>query len=366
MIGKYNMEHCYCVIMCGGVGSRFWPFSRERKPKQFLDFFGTGRSMLQMTYDRVLPLMPPERIIVITNDAYAPIVAEQLPGIPEENILREPARRNTAPCVCWSAHNILARDPEATIITLPSDHLILKEEAFRDALIQCVAFADASGALLTLGIRPTAPKTGYGYIQKGGPVIGAEGIMKVKAFTEKPDKQMAELFLSSGEFFWNSGIFIWRADAILKSFELYAPEIAAIFDYGGDRYATHREREFIEREFPNAPAISVDYAIMEKAGNVYVKTADLGWSDLGTWAALYDISPKNKDKNVTQNSKVIANDCERTLFASTGDRLIVAYGLKDYIVAENDNSILICPRSEEQRLRQTVNEVRDTFGEDYI
>lgn len=366
MTENFNNEHCHCVIMCGGVGSRFWPFSRNKMPKQFLDFFGTGRSMLQMTYDRVLPLVPADRIIVITNDAYAPLVAEQLPELPPENILREPARRNTAPCVCWGAHHIYARDPEATIITLPSDHLILKEEAFRDALRQCVDFADSSRGLLTLGIRPTAPKTGYGYIQRGEPVAGNEGIMKVKAFTEKPDEEMAALFLKSGEFFWNSGIFIWRADAILEAFDKLAPETACIFATGDSLYASPAERDFIEREFPNAPSISVDYAIMEKADNVYVRTADLGWSDLGTWRALYDVSPKTKEGNVTQNCKVLSPDCQNTLFAATGDKLIVAYGLKDYIVAENGNTLLICPLSEEQKLRQTVNEVRDAFGEEYI
>ena len=359
-------NHRYCVIMCGGVGSRFWPFSRGRMPKQFLDFFGTGRTMLQMTFDRLLPFVTHDHIIVITNEMYAPLVAQQLPEIPAGDILGGPARRNTAPCVCWSAHHIYSLDPEATIVTLPSDHLILKEESFINALEECIGFADRSGGLLTLGITPTAPKTGYGYIQKGERVEGSDRIMKVKAFTEKPDAAMAELFVSSGEFFWNSGIFIWRADAILKAFAEYAPDIASIFDTGESLYATEGEQAFIEREFPNAPSISIDYAIMEKADNVYVMTVDLGWSDLGTWKALHEVSPKTRQGNVTQNSKVFAPDCEGSIFATTDDKLIVAYGLKDYIVAENGNTLLICPMSEEQKLRQTVNEVRDIYGEEYI
>lgn len=359
-----NRIHRYCVIMCGGVGSRFWPFSRSERPKQFLDFFGTGRSLLQLTYDRMLPITDPEHIILVTNAAYHDIIREQLPDVRPENILLEPARRNTAPCVCWAAHHIYALDPEASIVTLPSDHLILKETAFHQSILEGLEFVEAGDRLLTIGLKPTSPHTGYGYIQRGDNLDG--NIMKVKSFTEKPNLEMAKVFLSTGEFFWNSGMFLWRADTILRAFEKYDPEMAAIFNAGGKYFSTPQEMEFIDRIFPNAPSISIDYAIMEKADNVYVETADLGWSDLGNWGALYDCSPKNQDGNVTQNCKVLAHDCSGTLFAAAPDKIIVAAGLTDYIVADRDNALLIYPRSEEQRIRQVVNDVQSRFGEKYI
>ena len=358
--------HRYCVIMCGGVGSRFWPFSRNDMPKQFLDFFGTGRSLLQMTVDRISPVVPPERIILVTNRCYADIVRSQLPDVRESNILLEPARRNTAPCVCWAARHILALDPEASIVTLPSDHLVLREEEFRQAIDSGLSFVEESDRLLTLGIRPSFPNTGYGYIQKGKPVEGWPSVMKVKSFTEKPDLEMARFFLESGEFFWNSGIFLWSARSILEAFEEYAPEISALFQAGAGVYGTPLERAFIDREFPNAPNISIDYAIMEKASNVYVRTVDFGWSDLGTWKALLEASPRNQEGNVTQNCNVLAHNCTNSLFAATGDKIIVASGLDGYIVADNGNALLIYPVDEEQKIRQVVNDVKSRFGDRYI
>ena len=359
-------QHRYCVIMCGGVGSRFWPFSRTNVPKQFLDFFGTGKSLLQMTVERVSTLVDKDRIVLVTNESYADMIRQQLPEIKESNILLEPARRNTAPCICWAAHPIFAQDPEASIMTLPSDHLILKEMAFIKAMDEGMTFVENNDGLLTLGIKPTSPETGYGYIQKGMQVIGSDDTMKVKSFTEKPNLEMAKMLIATGEFFWNSGIFLWRAKTILEAFKKYAPEIAAHFDMGLPYYGTEKEQNFINDEFVNSPSISVDYAIMEKAENVYVKTVDLGWSDLGTWKALYETSPKNIEGNVTQNCKLISNDCSGTVFAIKGDKVIVAVGLKDYIVAENGNALLICPMSEEQKVRQMVNDVKSRFGEDYI
>lgn len=353
--------------MCGGVGSRFWPFSRSDKPKQFLDFFGTGRSLLQLTYDRMLPLIDPSRILLVTNSAYYDIIREQLPDVSEENILLEPARRNTAPCVCWAAHHIYAHDKNASIVTLPSDHLILKESEFHRVIEKGLNFVEEGDRLLTIGLNPTSPHTGYGYIQRGQPIYEDEKeIMQVKSFTEKPNLEMAKVFLESGEFFWNSGMFIWRADSILKAFEKYDHETAAVFDAGKDCFGTPSEMDFIRKAFASAPSISIDYAIMEKADNVYVETADLGWSDLGTWNALYDCSPKNKERNVTQNCKVLASDCEGTLFAVGGDKIIVAAGLKNYIVADQDNALLIYPLAEEQKIRQVVNDVKTRFGEDYV
>lgn len=357
----------YCVIMCGGVGSRFWPFSRTALPKQFLDFFGTGRTLLQMTVDRIRDIVPPERVVIVTNAQYAGIIAEQLPELNPDNILCEPARRNTSPCICWAAHHIHAINPEASIVTLPSDHLILREDDFRKAITEGLEFVEQGDHLLTLGITPTSPHTGYGYIQLGAPAPGGDGdIMKVKSFTEKPDEQMAKVFLDSKEFFWNSGMFIWKASTILKAFEHYAPETASIFDAGRNLYATPEEMIFINDVYPSAPSISIDYAIMEKADNVYVKTVDFGWSDLGSWKALYETSPRNADGNVTQNCKLITRNCNGSVFAVKGDKIIVASGLQDYIVADNGNALLICPIEEEQRLRHVVNDVKSRFGEDYV
>lgn len=352
--------------MCGGVGSRFWPFSRDNMPKQFLDFFGTGRSLLQMTVDRVKSVIPEQNIILVTNAKYADVIRRQLPEIPEGNILFEPARRNTAPCICWAAHHIYAKCPDAVIATLPSDHLVLKEDAFAKALTDGLEFVDKGGRLLTLGIKPTSPNTGYGYIQLGQPVAGCTDTRKVKSFTEKPNPEMARLFVDSGEFFWNSGIFIWRADDILKAFAEYCPDMAQLFDSGNKYYATPLENEFIETNFQSAQSISIDYAVMEKASNVYVKTVDLGWSDLGTWKALYEISPRSREGNVTQNCKVLTQDCHNSIFAVKGNKIVVAKGLDGYIVADNGNALLIYPISEEQKIRQIVNDVQTRFGDEFV
>ena len=356
----------YRVIMCGGAGSRFWPFSRDNMPKQFLDFFGTGRSLLQLTVDRITPVVPKENIILVTNVKYAGIIREQLPGIPEENILCEPARRNTAPGICWAANHIAASCPDALIATLPSDHLVLKETAFAKAIEDGFDFVSSGDRLLTLGIKPTYPNTGYGYIQLGQHVDGCDDTRKVKSFTEKPDPEMARFFLDSGEFYWNAGIFIWKAADIIKAFEQHCPEMAQLFESGRKYYATPLEKDFIEANFQNAQSISIDYAVMEKASNVFVKTVDLGWSDLGSWKALYDVSPKNAEGNVTQNCNVLAPGCTGSLFAVNGEKIIVASGLKDYIVADNGNALLICPADEEQKIRQVVNDVRTRFGEEFV
>ncbi|MDE7397440.1 MAG: mannose-1-phosphate guanylyltransferase, partial [Muribaculum sp.] len=301
-----NINHRYCVIMCGGVGSRFWPYSRADRPKQFIDFFGTGRSLLQMSYDRVLPVVPRENIIVVTSHLYLPLIKEQLPELDDSQILLEPARRNTAPCIAWAALHVYARDPEASMIVTPSDHLILRENAFVDSIVRAFEFVEKNDGLLTLGIKPTRPETGYGYIQVGQEVEG--NILKVKTFTEKPDIELAKVFVASGEFFWNSGIFLWRAKTILEALHAYAPDLMLNFDSTPvETFAcVADERSFIETRFAESPSISIDYAVMEKAANVYVETVDIGWNDLGTWTALYDNSPKNADRNVTQNCRVIA------------------------------------------------------------
>lgn len=357
-------NHRYCVIMCGGIGSRFWPYSRTDLPKQFIDFLGTGRSLLQMSYDRILPVVPRENVVIVTNERYAPLVREQLPELSDDQILLEPARRNTAPCVAWAAYHIAARDPEATMIVTPSDHLITRQHEFEKALMRGCEFVEGRDALLTLGIKPTSPETGYGYIQIGDEV--EEGILKVKTFTEKPDRELAKVFVDSGEFFWNSGMFLWCVSTIISAFEECAPDIASAL--GADRaaFGTPREREYIDRVFPGCVNISIDYAVMEKATNVYVETVDLGWSDLGTWSSLFDNSPKNRDGNVTQRCKVLSYNSSGNIFAVRDDKLVVVDGLKDYIVADAGDVLLVCPKSEEQRIKQMVNDAKIAFGDKYL
>ena len=349
--------------MCGGIGSRFWPYSRANLPKQFIDFMGTGRSLLQMSYDRVLPLVPKEHILVLTNAAYIDLVREQLPELDPSQIMAEPARRNTAPCIAWAAWRIAATDPEASMIVAPSDHLITGEAKFIECVRKGFDFVENRDALLTLGITPTRPETGYGYIQVGEEV--EPGIDKVKTFTEKPDIKLAKVFVDSGEFFWNAGIFLWKASAIKEAFRAYAPEIAEKFDAGNAMFATPAEKDFIEREFPSCPGISIDYAVMEKARNVYVETVSFGWNDLGTWSALYDNSPRNPDGNVTQNCNVLAYNSHGNIFAVRGQKLVVVDGLEDYIVADAGDVLLVCPKSREQTIKQMVADAKLRFGDKY-
>lgn len=357
-------RHRYCVIMCGGIGSRFWPYSRTEKPKQFIDFFGTGRSLLQMSYDRILPIVPKENIFFLTNRQYAPIIREQLPELADDRILCEPARRNTAPCIAWAAYHIMARDPQASMIVTPSDHLITREAEFENAIRLGFEFVEKNPALLTFGITPTRPETGYGYIQIGSEI--EPDILKVKTFTEKPNLDLAKVFLESGEFFWNSGIFLWSARSIVDALRTYAPEIASRFDRGIGAFDTPAEAEFIEREFAACPGVSIDYAVMEKADNVCVECVSFGWSDLGTWSALYDHSPKNSENNVTQQCKILSYNASGNIFAVKSDKLVVVDGLKDYIVADADDVLLICPKSEEQRIKQMVNETKQLYGDKYL
>lgn len=356
--------HRYAVIMCGGIGSRFWPYSRNHLPKQFIDFFGVGRSLLQMTYDRLVQAVPAENIFAVTNAGYAPLVKEQLPALADSNLLSEPARRNTAPCIIWAARHIKALDPQASMIVTPSDHIITCEEEFRRSVREGFDFVEDHDALLTLGITPVRPETGYGYIQVSDHVSG--DISKVKTFTEKPDLDLAKVFVASGEFFWNAGIFIWTADSIIKAVRDNAPDLALVFDRGAEVFGTPMEYEFIQKEFPGCPAISIDYAVMEKASNVYVETVKFGWNDLGTWSSLYDHSPKNRDGNVTQNCKVMAYNSKGNIFAVNSDKLVVVEGLDDYIVADAGDVLLVCPVAEEQRIKQMVNDAKMLYGDKYL
>ena len=358
------MENRYCVIMGGGIGSRFWPFSRATRPKQFLDFFGTGRSLLQMSYDRFVKVIPKDHIFIVKNESYADLVKEQLPELSDKQILLEPQRRNTAPCVAWAAYHIQALNPKANIVVAPSDHVILKEEEFGRCLLKGLQFVEKYPALLTLGIKPNRPETGYGYIQVGEDA--EEEIKTVKTFTEKPSLEFAKVFVESGEFFWNSGIFIWNVQSIIKAFQRHLPDISNRFEAGIDKFGTEEEMSFINENFAACPNISIDFGIMEKASNVFVLCSDFGWSDLGTWSALYDHSPKNSDGNVTQNCKALTYECKNNVVAVQGDKLVVMEGLNDYIVAEADNVLLICPKSDEQRIKQFVTDTKMKYGDEFI
>ena len=357
-------QHRYCVIICGGIGSRFWPYSRTDVPKQFIDFFGTGTSLLQMTYERMLPLVDKDKFIVITNARYVERIKQQLPDLADSQILAEPDRRNTAPAIAWAAYHIRALDPEASMIVAPSDHLITREHIFEKCVERGFDFVETHDALLTLGITPTRPETGYGYIQ-----IGQEtepGILKVKTFTEKPDRELAQVFLDSGEFFWNAGIFLWKAETIIGALRRYVPDIAAEFDRGGDVFGTPGETAYINSTFASCPSISIDFAVMEKASNVYVECVNFGWNDLGSWSSLYETSPKNIDGNVTQNSNVMAYGSSGNIFMAPSDKLVVVSGMHDCIVADAGDVLLICPKSEEQKIKQIVNDVELRFDGKYL
>lgn len=358
-------DHRYCVIMCGGIGSRFWPYSRKQLPKQFIDFLGTGRTLLQMSFDRIRNIVPLGNILILTNELYAGLVREQLPELADDAILLEPARRNTAPCIAWAAAHIHARDPQASMIVTPADHMITREREFESSILEGFSFVESRDALLTLGITPTRPETGYGYIQIGEPVDA--NISKVKTFTEKPDLEMAKIFLATGEFVWNSGIFIWTAANVRKALATYVPEIENVFESVPEStyLDAAAEKEFIEQAFPACRSISIDFSLMEKAANVYVESVTFGWSDLGTWSALYDLSPKNSDGNVTQNCRVLSYNSSGNIFAVRGEKLIAVDGLQDYIVADADGVLLICPKSREQKIKQMVTDAKMKFGDIY-
>jgi mannose-1-phosphate guanylyltransferase len=350
-------ENNYCVIMAGGVGSRFWPFSRNEKPKQFLDFFGTGRSLLQMTIDRFRPIVPIENILIVTNILYRDQVLEQIPDLQSSQVLCEPARRNTAPCIAYAVARIKAMrrgmvNENANIVVAASDHLILQEDKFRETITSCFDFIEKNDALLTLGMKPTRPETGYGYIQKGNEAIGNETICQVKAFTEKPNLELAKVFLESGDFLWNSGIFIWSLQSIEDALQKHMPELAQKFAQGANQMGTVNEDAFIQEMFPTCPSISIDYGLMEKAQNVYVMPSDFGWSDLGTWGSLYDLSTKDEAENVTLHCDATYYDSHGNIVTLPKGRLAVIQGLEDSIVAESNGVLLICKRNDEQQIRQ--------------
>jgi len=358
------MRENFCIIMAGGVGSRFWPFSRNNYPKQFIDFFGTGSSLLQMTFNRFRKLMPAENIYIVSNILYRDLILEQLPEINASQVLLEPMRRNTAPCIAYAVNRIAGVTDKANIIVAPSDHLILKEDEFEN-IIKCgLDFIAKDNVLLTLGIKPSRPETGYGYIQ----IHEGEGnLRKVKTFTEKPNLELAKVFVESGEFFWNSGIFLWSLQSIQTAFNTYLPEVSAKFKEGKEVYGTDKEQDFINAMYPSCQNISIDYGVMEKAPNVYVLCADFGWSDLGTWGSLYDLSDKDKNDNVTLKCDSLLYESKNNIVAMSKPKLVVIQGLDGYIVAESDNSLLICKKEDEQHIRQYVNDATVKFeGKNYI
>jgi len=356
------MQQNYCIIMAGGVGSRFWPFSRNNRPKQFLDFFGTGRSLLQMTYDRVRHLVPAENILIVSNVIYKDLILEQLPEIKADQVLLEPNRRNTAPCIAYAVNRIKAITDKANIIVAPSDHLIMKEADFLDTIRIGLDFVEKNDSLLTLGIKPSRPETGYGYIQIDE---GETNMRKVKTFTEKPNAELAQVFFETGEFFWNSGIFLWNLQTIDRAFNELLPEVATKFDAGKEFFNTPKEQEFIDEMYPSCPNISIDYGIMEKATDVYVLCSDFGWTDLGTWGSLYEMSPKDEHENVTLKCKTVFYESENNIIALPPEKLAVIQDLEGYIVAESDNVLLICKRENEQKIRQYVNDVNFKFEGKY-
>jgi mannose-1-phosphate guanylyltransferase len=358
----------YCVIMAGGVGSRFWPLSRTTKPKQFLDILGTGKTLIQQTYDRFIQIMPKENIFIVTNSDYAELVREQIPGIDFHQVLLEPMGKNTAPCIAYANFKIQQRNPEANIVVAPSDHLIMKEEGFLREVTKGLDFVSRKDSLLTLGITPSRPETGYGYIQINGENIPGmdKSFRKVKTFTEKPDLEMAKVFFESGEFYWNAGIFVWSLKSIMKAFERFLPEIYSLFSDGIGIFDTQDEARFVNTIYPQCKNISIDYGIMENAENVYVLCADIGWSDLGTWGSLYTHLPKDQAGNSIRGENVFGYNLNNCLVNVPDNKLVVLHGLDDFIVVESNNILLICRKQEEQRIKQFVNDVRIKRGEDLI
>ncbi len=348
----------HLVIMAGGVGSRFWPMSTPQRPKQFIDILGCGRTLLQLTFDRFAGICPNENIWVVTSAAYAQLVRQQLPEIPVSNILLEPCRRNTAPCIAYVSWRIKAQDPEADIVVSPSDHVVLNQQEFQRVVTSALNFTSETDAIVTLGMKPTRPETGYGYIQADLSVACARNreIYQVDAFHEKPDLQKAKSYIAQKNFFWNSGLFVFRVGTIINALRIYAPEISEIFENLLPVYGTDREQQAIDERFPDCPSVSIDYAVMEKADEIYVFPADFGWSDLGTWGSLREQSPRDIQGNAVIGQKVTLYESRNCIIHAADERRVVVQGLDGYIVAEKDNTLLICRLADEQLIRQFAEE----------
>ncbi|HBK70910.1 MAG TPA: mannose-1-phosphate guanylyltransferase [Flavobacteriaceae bacterium] len=357
----------YAVIMAGGVGSRFWPVSTKQFPKQFHDMLGKGDSLLQRTFKRLSKLIPKENILIATNSAYKDLVLDQLPDASEQQLLLEPTMRNTAPCILYAALKIQQKDPNAVMIVAPSDHWIDDEDEFIRNIQSSFNACAENDILMTLGIQPTNPNTGYGYIKfSTEAIVQNTAIKKVDNFTEKPDLQTAIQFLDSGNYVWNAGIFIWSVKSIVLAFEKYLPEMNTLFCKGNQTYNTDFEDDFIEDNYEKAENISIDYGIMQKANNIYTLPVDFGWNDLGTWSSLYEKLDKDKDNNAIVNAKTIFKDASNNMVSTSINKHVVIQGLNDFIVVEKDNVLLICPKKNEQEIKQIVAEVKQQFGDDLV
>ncbi|MFK5878945.1 MAG: mannose-1-phosphate guanylyltransferase [Flavobacteriaceae bacterium] len=353
----------YAVIMAGGVGSRFWPMSTQENPKQFHDMLGTGKSLIQKTFDRLSNTIPCKNILISTNKKYETLVLEQLSKVTKNQLLLEPSMRNTAPCILYAALKIKTTNPNAVMIIAPSDHWIEDEKTFANNINKAFEFSSQHDVLMTLGIQPNSPNTGYGYIQFDE---NDTSIKKVKQFTEKPDFETAQKFVDSGEYLWNAGIFIWSIKSIVKNFKAQLPEMYALFNKGNDSYNTSAETQFIDDNYGKAENISIDFGIMEKATNVYTLPVDFGWNDLGTWGSLYNKLPKDNQQNAAVGGEVIFRDASNNMIKTQSGKRVVIQGLNDYIVVEKEDVLLICPKKDEQDIKQITAQVKLDFGEDFV
>ncbi len=362
------MSNVFCVIMAGGVGTRFWPMSRISHPKQFIDILGTGETLIQQTFRRFLKICPQENIYIVTNNIYKDLIIKQIPGIKEDQILSEPYRRNTAPCIAYACHKIAKLNPEATVVVAPSDHIIFNEDLFTEIIQSALKSASMNEWLVTLGIKPNRPDTGYGYIQyeEGLPWEQDHRLKKVKTFTEKPALELAMSFLASGDFLWNSGIFVWSVNSIVKALRTWLPEINFYFEEIRPQFFTSGERDAIHQVYTQCRSISIDYGVMEKADNVFVLCSDFGWSDLGTWGSLYEIHSKDEHGNAVVGKNVMLYESNNCIVNMPKEKLVVLQGLNDFIVVEDDQILLVCRKSEEQQIRQFVNDVTMEKGEKFV
>lgn len=355
------MEHNYVVIMAGGIGSRFWPYSRANKPKQFLDVLGTGRTLLQMTYDRFLAVCPEENFYIVTNKRYYELVKEQLPMLSDDQILLEPVGRNTAAAVAYPAFKIKKKDPKGVMIVAPSDHVVFKENLFTKNLNTAIKASTGSDKLITLGIVPTRPETGYGYIQYHSSPL--KKVKKVKTFTEKPELELAQKFVESGDFVWNAGIFIWSVETIVAALHEHLTDLAMIFEEGNDAYYTPEEQKFINSAYAQCKSISIDYGIMEKANNVFMVKGTFDWSDLGSWDSLHEIKAKDDNGNVVDGKALLYNS-KNCYVKGPSDTLIVAQDLDGYLITQNDNVVLICKKDAEKKFREFLQDAK-AKGEEF-
>ena len=348
----------HLVIMAGGVGSRFWPMSTAERPKQFIDVLGVGRTLLQLTVDRFGSLIDKEHIWVVTNQKYVGLVHQQLPEVPLGNILCEPCRRNTAPCIAYVSWRIKAQDPKANIVVTPSDHIVINVQEFQHVISSCMSFTSDSDAIVTLGMKPTRPETGYGYIQAdlSATSLRNKSIYRVDSFREKPDLDTAKQYIQKNNYFWNAGIFIWNVSTIVNAFRIYQPKMTKVFDSLQHTLGTDQEQAAINERFPLCENISVDYAIMEKAEEIFVCPADFGWSDLGTWGALQEQSRHDLNGNACIGNNISVFETRNCIIHATQEKKVVVQGLDGYVVAENDDTLLICKLSEEQRIKQFSGE----------